>query len=98
MKLLLNFTSLNNLFDYYVVYSKFMSFYIWKLSMITFLGGGGGGPLPGPQGVRRDMYRKSTWGVGDHFQVLKVPEGTCTVFRTYLPTILSDAVSYHLTM
>ena len=26
-------------------------------------------------------------GVGDHFQVLKVSEGTCTVLRTYLPTI-----------
>ena len=25
--------------------------------------------------------------VGDHFQVLKVSEGTCTVLCTYLPTI-----------
>ena len=25
--------------------------------------------------------------MGDHFQVLRVSEGTCTVLRTYLPTI-----------
>ena len=34
----------------------------------------GGGPLPSPQGVRRDMYRKNMLGVGDHFQALKVSE------------------------
>ena len=37
---------------------------------------GGGGPLPGPQGVSRDMYREEAIRVGDHFQVLKVSEGT----------------------
>ena len=35
-----------------------------------------GGPLPGPEGVRRDMYWKRSSRVGDHFQVLKVSEGT----------------------
>ena len=41
---------------------------------------GVGGPLPGPLGARRDMYLS---GVGDHFLVPKVSEGTCTVLRTY---------------
>ena len=39
----------------------------------------GGGPLPGPQSVWKDMYLS---GVGEHFQVLEVSEGTCTVLRT----------------
>ena len=32
-----------------------------NLSRITFRGGG---PLPGPQGVRKDMYRKHIFGGG----------------------------------
>ena len=44
---------------------------------------GGGGPLPGPLCVWRDMYLS---GMGDHFQVPKVSEGICTVLRTHLPT------------
>ena len=32
------------------------------------------------------VLKVSEW-VGDHFQVLEVSEGTCTVLRTYLPTI-----------
>ena len=40
---------------------------------------GGGGPLPCPQGVSADVSRKNIFGVGDHFLVVKVPEGSCTV-------------------
>ena len=41
----------------------------------------------------RDMY---LGGVGDHFQVLEVSEGTCTVLRTHLPTICSLYVHMHI--
>ena len=57
---------------------------------------GGGGPLPGPLGAPRDMYLS---GVGDHFQILKVSEGTCTVLLTYLfeylPTYLPSKTKQH---
>ena len=36
-----------------------------------------GGPLPGHQGARKDMYRKKM-EVGDRLQVVKVSEGTRT--------------------
>ena len=35
----------------------------------------GGGPLPDPEGARRDMYRTSTLGGEYHFQVFKVSHG-----------------------
>ena len=48
----------------------------------------GGGPLPGPQGVRKDMYRKNVFSDGGP---LPAPQGVrrdmyLTVLRTYLPT------------
>ena len=33
------------------------------------------------------IIEDNLFGLGDHFQVLKVPERTCTVLRTYLPAI-----------
>ena len=43
--------------------------------------------FPGWGTASRSFRCSKGLGLGDHFQVHKVSQGTCTVLRTYLPTI-----------